>query len=359
VRRGRITLVPWVAAVGVALAATACGEPAPGASGIASVSGPGARLSASGQVSQAAKDSALAQAGPETRLATPLSSAVVEIHEGDRAVVTVASASTSRGEQVAVQGVITQLLFSCVGGCGTSESDNVGISTTIGPAPADGTLEFILPLAAGGTGLARVSGAYPSYTVEMDDGLVDRDFNDVVLSVEITPAKDDCDLFQGPVSDPLLQNNDIQKALFELFQDSHPDAPNVHDRVEMAGYIVEQDGKLGFVPAGSNQSPQICSSTFTPSDLPAGAKLEGFVHTHPHDAGDPLPADGSCLGKSSGRFGDGASDADVAAALNSSVPTYVVDRDHVHRLPPFFNNSMFGTAADTASFVRNPNANCQ
>lgn len=349
--------------------AAACGEEMPQAPADRPASGARDATAPSFSVTEAARDSALAQAesvsAPERSGGGALDASVqataagaVQIFEGDRAVVTVAGASTARGEQVAVRGVIDALLFPCVGGCGTSESDNVGATTTIGPAPEDGTLQFVLPLAAGGTGESRVLGSYPSYTIRMDDGIFDSDFNDVILTVDIQPAEDECDFFDESVSDPLLQNDEIQKALHDLFEQSNPDAADVRDQVEMAGYIVERDGQLEFIPASSNQDPQMCRSEFKPGDIPEDVTLEGFVHTHPHTPGDPVPSDGSCAGRTRGVFGNGPSLADIEAARNSPVSTYIVDRDEVHRLPPHFENPRFGTGESPAQFERNPQADC-
>lgn len=145
------------------------------------------------RVLQSAEDSAAAlrawqvrqsQSGASTSLAQVQALAGVSVSAGDAVVVTVTSANTGRCEQVDVQGAISQGLFAQVGTCnGVPYNYGVGQTVTIGPATVDGVLTFGLPLAGGGASL--VSGAYPAYTVALDDAMYDFDYNDVVLKVEI------------------------------------------------------------------------------------------------------------------------------------------------------------------------------
>lgn len=128
----------------------------------------------------------------------------------------------------------------------------------------------------------------------------------------------------------------------------------------MGGYIVEQDGQLDMVPFGSNQSPQVCSSTIDLSEVPAGATLVGLVHTHPHTPGAPVPTDGSCSGNTAPGmvYGNGPSKADLDAAATSPYPLYVIDPDEVHRVPPHYGSPVGDPAASIQNLTRNPDAEC-
>lgn len=109
----------------------------------------------------------------------------IMIHAGESATVTVTSASTSRCETIGVSGAIQDgdIFPLGIGGCGGTESDNVGQVVTIGPAAADGTLSF--SISSSPSSVARVGGSFPDYTVNLDDGLFDFDFDDVVLAVHV------------------------------------------------------------------------------------------------------------------------------------------------------------------------------
>ena len=127
---------------------------------------------------------ALAAAGP-TRSAAPALEAI-PVYEGDSVTVRVSGVSTARCEAVAVRGGITRTLFSAVGRCGSPQS-GLGQSVTLGPVSADGELTFYLTTVPSG-GLARIAGNGPEYEVEIDDGLYDADYNDVVLAVTVHGA---------------------------------------------------------------------------------------------------------------------------------------------------------------------------
>lgn len=111
----------------------------------------------------------------------------IAIHEGESAIVTVTGAASARCETVGVSGVISNgnIFPLGIGGCSGPgiENDGIGQVVTIGPAGADGSLAF--SISSSPASQAIVGGMFPSYTVNLDDGLFDGDFNDVVLSVEI------------------------------------------------------------------------------------------------------------------------------------------------------------------------------
>lgn len=133
------------------------------------------------------------------------SSVTITISEGADAVVTVTSASTARCETVGVSGAIndSDIFPLGIGGCGGGESDNVGQVVTIGPAAADGILDFSISSSSASQSI--VSGEFPSYTVAMDDGLFDFDFDDVVLSVEVMEG--DAEVVCNP--DPVERGSEV------------------------------------------------------------------------------------------------------------------------------------------------------
>jgi len=96
------------------------------------------------------------------------------------------------------------------------------------------------------------------------------------------------------------------------------------------------------VPFGSNASPDVCTATISGAEMSSiqmnGGTILGFIHTHPQPAGSRLPPGGTCKGiiDPTARFGDGPSQADQDASEISPWPSYVVDKDHVHRLDPFY-----------------------
>lgn len=101
------------------------------------------------------------------------------IGAGQSAVITVRSVETSRCESVAVRGVITQVLFENVGACG-----GIGRTITIGPAAAAGFLHFYFSTSNSSSD-STLEDRAPDYTVGIDDGIYDQDFDDVILSVAL------------------------------------------------------------------------------------------------------------------------------------------------------------------------------
>jgi hypothetical protein len=109
----------------------------------------------------------------------------IPLRAGDRARVMVMSASTTRCERVATSEAVDTVALTEVGTCRGAQNYGVGAIAVLGPAARDGALRVYLPLAAGGAGLGKVIGTYPSYTVRLDDGLFDGDFDDVILNVRV------------------------------------------------------------------------------------------------------------------------------------------------------------------------------
>jgi|GEM_PF-4289770 len=109
----------------------------------------------------------------------------IPVQAGQRLVITVTGAESSRCEDVSVTGAINELVLHEVGGCYGNPNYGIGKTATTSAAAADGTVDVIMSTGAGGTGLSQISGSYPDYTVALDDGLYDADYNDVVLSVHV------------------------------------------------------------------------------------------------------------------------------------------------------------------------------
>ncbi len=269
----------------------------------------------------------------------------VPVLNGAVVVVTVASASSGRCESVAVTGAFTQALFPEIGTCrGHLLSYGVGQTVTLGPYTGTGIgiLRFTLPLVEGGRGLSYVTGEFPRFSVHMDDGMADSDYDDVVLSVTVVPS--DCNLLADPraVTDSLLLDPAVQQGMKDLWRDSKPLEP-LDERREQGGYIVRNGstGALSVVPYLSNLSPAACTATLDGAEMQTiaanGGVVAGYVHTHPFSPRDPLPSAGQCQGKDEGnfRFGDGPSRQDRVAQIQSPWPSYVMDSRHIHRLRPY------------------------
>ena len=58
---------------------------------------------------------------------------------------------------------------------------------TLGPSPSDGILDFVLTDPRFGRGPYAVTGTYPDYTVYVEDGFMDFDYNDNILACHFTP----------------------------------------------------------------------------------------------------------------------------------------------------------------------------
>lgn len=130
---------------------------------------------------EAAHDSAafLASRSERIQQVQPLASGV-EIFAGDQVTIIVTTAEcASQGTVLSVSGPVSGIISSdaCRG---------TGASVTLGPSPADGHLSFVMDDPRFGPGAFQYSGSYPSYTVYMEDGYGDGDFNDAVLSVEMS-----------------------------------------------------------------------------------------------------------------------------------------------------------------------------
>lgn len=178
-------------------------------------------------------------ANPEESAA--LEAAAVTVNAGDMVTITITSAEcASIGDVMSVSGVVSGIVS-------TNACFDVGASITLGPAPGAGTLSFELNDPRFGSGTFRVSGAYPSYLVEMEDGFGDGDFNDNILSVVISPG---CQPFKDPskVTDPLLKDPFIRHVLDSLARETGWNKP-LHDQAERGGFFGRNAaGDLKFFP---------------------------------------------------------------------------------------------------------------
>ena len=264
---------------------------------------------------------------------TVLQPGAAELFSGDRVHVEIVSAEcASVGDVLTVSGPVS-------GTVSTNACFDVGAFVDLGPAASSGALTFTLNDPRFGFGPFRVSGTYPNYTVECEDGFGDLDYNDNILSVVVTP--DTCNLFgSNPTGDAALDDPAVQEDLKHLWGHSTPTDPVQKNRHEQGGYIVNRNGQREIVEFASNAAPSVCSAAVVGSEITAiqqsGGTIEGFVHTHPHTPGSPVP-DPSCPGYNSPNthMGDGASIADEQAMGASPFPGYVMDGKHVHKMSPF------------------------
>ncbi len=291
---------------------------------------------------QDSADALEAHSGAGIGIQSHQSSGVVAIHAGDMAVVTVVSASTARCESVGVFGVISQTLFSGVGSCG-----GVGRSTMIGPAPTDGSLFFALTSSS--RSQALVDGQFPDYTVRLDDGLFDADFDDVILSVKIrTPCP------PGSSGDAVLDALEASVGLVDALSTSRPDLPP-GSRREVGGLVWQRaDGTFftSIVPPGPGTTECRFDGNFAEAGRrppEPGAVAVAKFHTHPHLHDDPVYGCASAGGTRFAQFpGDrgqvprarpdqngGGSPRDWDEGTSDGFPMYVINAaGRVYRLDP-------------------------
>jgi hypothetical protein len=140
----------------------------------------------------------------------------LQLQIGDYLSVTVSSTDCSGDpETVTVGGVITGTVFSA--SCLTLP----GTQKVIGPATAYGTVYFVATHPEYGAGpRGSVSGTEPDYSVGLNDGYGDTDYNDVILSVSLTsaPPSGACE------APPLL----ISPVVTDPFKAVDPLHPNPH-----------------------------------------------------------------------------------------------------------------------------------
>ncbi len=207
--------------------------------------------------------------------------AVITISAGEFARVTIASASTARCETVGVSGAINinDIFPLGTGGCGGGESDNVGQIEVIGPAAADGTLDFFI--SSSPSSQSMTSGTFPTFTVMMDDGIFDNDFDDVVLSVTVFQ------LTEGCPPDAIFQDAAARDALRTVWGSSNPGAPDIANRTEQGAFLFDTGAGFEVTPV-IPEFADACQITLGPQTVDV-ATLLGFAHTHTIAKGEFLP----------------------------------------------------------------------
>ena len=215
--------------------------------------------------------------------------------------------------------------------------DAAGTIVTYGPTTAAGTINFDLR-GTYGTGRYRVEGVHPSYNVRFDDGFGDGDFNDVVVWVRCMSS---CDLLERPSRDSILDHPAVQSGLRDIWEWSDSENPIMFSRYEVGMWIVRNlhDGTLTWVPF-DNGFNLVCGLTLPLDQMnrinsSGSQSVVGIAHTHPHEPGE-YPNPGNCTRRRNSRIRiqDGASGADINAAQALGIPSYVLDREHVHRARP-------------------------
>ncbi len=115
----------------------------------------------------------------------------VTVHAGETAIITIVSAECAGiGDVLTVSGTLS-------GTVSTDACRDVGATLVVGPAGADGFLEFVLLDQRFGSGTFLFFGNHPNFTVLMEDGFGDGDFNDAVLSVTLVTS---CEYSVTPLS---------------------------------------------------------------------------------------------------------------------------------------------------------------
>lgn len=191
-------------------------------------------------------------------------------------------------------------------------------------------------------GAMFLTGAYPDWTIAFEDGF-DADNNDFFLS--ITAVRDTCQVFANPaqVTDAVLLDPTFQMYLKNYWIRTGPNAAG--GGVEYGGYLADNGGIKEFIDFTGNASPVPCQVNDALGHIQqvmASNNVVGMFHTHPYTPGAPITPNGSCLGiKVPGMFhGDGASDVDAELVGGAPFPSYIFDKNHVHRLKAYFNKDV-------------------
>ena len=189
----------------------------------------------------------------------------IQLELGDSILVSVQSTDCSGNpETVSVSGVITGVIS---GSCVTLP----GTTVKLGPATANGTVSFRATHHFYGQGRAgEVSGSFPAYTVGMNDGYGDTDYNDVVVSVNV--------IFHCPQSnDPIINHPDFKSRYDSLMRASKVDSA-VSSRREWGMTIVLDPN----APSGIRINwPQV-QGTQCKVSIPSDPLALADIHSHPY-----------------------------------------------------------------------------
>jgi hypothetical protein len=266
-----------------------------------------------------AEDSAAFSAARVQTGATSLSASgtSISLSAGESILVTVISTECSGNpETVKVYGVISGVVAS--GSCATL----TGTTITLGPATASGTISFKATHEVYGEGPAGlVNELVPGYTVGMNDGYGDTDYDDVIISVFIVCP---------PVGDSIIDHPDFRSRYDSLMKVSRVDDTVRLNRREY-GMFVRTDASA---PGGIRidwpniTSNAVCGVTF-PDSLDG---VVAMIHDHLWREGELDPC-GDARTKNkpfNPRVNGGGSDFDWAAPKTS----YVFTPEWVFRLTP-------------------------
>lgn len=258
------------------------------------------------------------------------------IYTGETITVTITSAECSGvGDVMEVRGPVS-------GTVSTDACNGVGSSITLGPSPSDGPLQFVLTDQRYGSGPFAVTGTYPDFTVYVEDGFGDLDYNDNILSLHFTPPT--C----PPSGDPVVDAAAVRHGLRDELAASNPNAtPGSGSKLEHGGVIWQRpDGSLftqDITDPGATECQWQSPGAFNPPE-PGAVGIAKF-HTHPQSYQEPTYG---CPGNYAKVVGDhlpvahgapdqngGGSDADWDSGTGDGFPMYVINKDgRVYRLDP-------------------------
>jgi hypothetical protein len=272
----------------------------------------------------------------------------LSISAGETITVTITSAECSGvGDVMEVQGPVSGVIS-------TDACQGTGASITLGPSSTDGALSFVLTDQRFGSGPFAVTGAYPDYTVYVEDGFGDGDYNDNILSVHFTPPNcppsGDTLGIPGGTAHP-LDDPAVRHGLKDALLNSNPNAaPGTGVKKEHGGVIWQRaDGSMLTQdipdPNATECMWKLPPGTLTPPEpnLVAIAKF----HTHPGGYLEPTygcPGPGKLAQSLGDHFpvpkatpdanGGGSTD-DWTLGVSDGYSNYVINKDgRIYRLDP-------------------------
>lgn len=279
---------------------------------------------------------------PENRTASTAAAVTsISLLAGDSLLISVVSTDCSGNpETVTVYGVISSIVASS--SCATLP----GTVVKVGPATTNGTVSFKATHQSYGEGPSgQVSGFFPDFTVGMNDGYGDTDYNDVVISVHV--------IFHcPPTSDPILNTDSVRLGLSDALIRSNPNAqPGSGLKREYGGIIWRApDGhiytQLVFDPNSTEctYDPQVLQQAAGSPPIDSSEALATF-HTHPSGNFETTygcpgfaqsPNDGKVPAKAfpdNPASGGGSVDGDWKSL--SGYPMYVITKtNRIYRLDP-------------------------
>jgi hypothetical protein len=216
---------------------------------------------------------------------------------------------------------------------------------TLGPSPSDGILDFVLTDPRYGRGPYAVTGTYPDYTVYVEDGFGDLDYNDNILSCHFTPAN--C----PPSGDQVLDDPAARHQFRGGLNASNPNAsPGSGQKKEHGGIVWKRPDNTYLFEDIPDPGATECHYTLPGGNHPppeSGMIPAGGWHTHPHTNNqkmygcDPatmwsqVPGDHKPVAHAAPNTNGGGSEPDWSAADNSGIPMYIINNmGKVWRLDP-------------------------